>query len=373
LSFFKNPNGYPNVPLIEVASLQRGYDLPIQNRVNGSVPIYAANGQNGNHNQAKATGPGVVTGRSGTIGKVHYVEGDYWPLNTSLYVTDFHGNHPKWVYYMLQAFKLERFVEGAGVPTLNRNLVHGELIPLPPLAEQKRIAAILDKSDSLRRKNQQAIQLADKFLRAVFLDLFGDPVTNPKGWEKRSLENVCAEVIDCPHTTPKWSDTGFTCLRTSNLTKGDWNWDDKRFVSEETYKERTKRAELKAKDIILSREGTVGIAALVPENEKICMGQRLVQLRVNSDILYPEYMLFLLLYELEPERISKVMAGSTSKHLNVRDLRKLEIAIPPLKKQQAFSNVFLNIKNKGKQNILGTYYGDELFNALSQKAFAGKL
>ncbi|MEY8214813.1 MAG: restriction endonuclease subunit S, partial [Colwellia sp.] len=130
---------------------------------------------NGSHNQVKIKGPGVVTGRSGTIGKVHFVDCDYWPLNTSLYVTDFYGNDPKWVYYMLQAFKLERFVEGAGVPTLNRNLFHGELIPLPPVKEQKRIAAILDKADGIRRKRKQAIQLADDFLRSVFLDMFGGP------------------------------------------------------------------------------------------------------------------------------------------------------------------------------------------------------
>jgi type I restriction enzyme S subunit len=268
---------------------------------------------------------------------------------------------------------LESEGKGATVKGITQDVLRNLDVPLFPLSEQKRIAAILDKADSLRRKNQQAIQLADKFLRTVFLDMFGDPVTNPKSWKKHSLEDVCIEVIDCPHSTPKWSDKGTICLRTSNLTKGDWNWDDKRFVSEETYKERTKRAELKANDIILSREGTVGIAALVPENEKMCLGQRLVQLRVNTDILCPEYMLFLLLYELEPERISKVMAGSTSKHLNVKDLRNLAVAIPPLGKQQAFSKVFLKIKNKEKQNSLSDHYGNELFNALSQKAFASEL
>ena len=105
MTFLKNIKGYPEIPLIEIATLKRGYDLPTQNRADGNVPIFAANGQNGSHNEAKAFGPGVVTGRSGTIGKVHYVETDYWPLNTSLYVTNFHGNHPKWVFYMLQAFK----------------------------------------------------------------------------------------------------------------------------------------------------------------------------------------------------------------------------------------------------------------------------
>ena len=165
MSFFQNHAGWPLVPLKSIATLKRGYDLPVGERNEGTVPIYAANGKNGAHDEVKIKGPGVITGRSGTIGKVHYCEEDFWPLNTALYVMDFHGNHPRWIYYMLSNFKLERFSEGAGVPTLNRNLVHDELIPLPPLSEQKRIAAILDKADAIRRKRQQAIQLASSTAR----------------------------------------------------------------------------------------------------------------------------------------------------------------------------------------------------------------
>ena len=92
MSFLGNARDWPEKPLIEVAPLKRGYDLPVSKRNPGTVPIYAANGENGSHDEVKIEGPGVVTGRSGTIGKVHYVEGGYWPLNTALYVTDFKGN-----------------------------------------------------------------------------------------------------------------------------------------------------------------------------------------------------------------------------------------------------------------------------------------
>jgi type I restriction enzyme S subunit len=107
-------------------------------------------------------GPGVVTGRSGTIGKVHFVDGDFWPLNTSLFVVDFCGNEPKWVFYMLRAFHLERFAQGAGVPTLNRNLVHSELVEVPSIAEQKNIIEIFDKVEVLRQMHMLAAnQLSD--------------------------------------------------------------------------------------------------------------------------------------------------------------------------------------------------------------------
>ncbi|OOE65570.1 hypothetical protein BZG20_11890 [Salinivibrio sp. IB868] len=246
-------------------------------------------------------------------------------------------------------------------------------VPLPPLEEQKRIAAILDKADAIRQKRKQAIDLADEFLRSVFLDMFGDPVTNPKGWETKSLKEVSEHINDCPHSTPKWTDAGVICVRTSNLTKGGWNWEDTRYVSDETYNERTKRGKLEQGDIILSREGTVGIAALVPESVEMCMGQRLVQVRANREFVLPEYLLYLLLFELEPKRITRLMAGSTSKHINVRDLKQLKILLPSIDLQKKF----VEIMNKSKETTSSmVLFSSESVNsslALSQKAFSGQL
>jgi len=135
------PEGWAVVTLIEAGTLQRGFDLPIQDRADGSVPIYAANGPVGTHSIARVKGPGVVTGRSGTIGKVHFVETDFWPLNTSLYVKDFHGNDPEFVALLLKTLGLERYLSGTGVPTLNRNIVHEVPVAIAPLREQKRIVA----------------------------------------------------------------------------------------------------------------------------------------------------------------------------------------------------------------------------------------
>lgn len=213
---------WPRRPLIEVAKLQRGFDLPVQDREVGSVPVFAANGPIGTHSAAMSKGPGVITGRSGTIGKVHYVETEYWPLNTSLFVSDFCGNHPKWVYYMLSAFGLEKFSQGAGVPTLNRNLVHGELVEVPPFEEQQRIAAILDKADSLRRKRQEANRLADQFLRAVFFDMFGD---RPKAKVLTDYVDFLAGfAFKSEHYVPPGD--GVRLLRGINVGIGRFEWSD---------------------------------------------------------------------------------------------------------------------------------------------------
>jgi len=131
-----NPVGWPSRPLGEVATLQRGFDLPVQNRKLGTCPIFASNGIIGSHSEGPIPGPGVITGRSGTIGLVHFSEGAFWPLNTSLFVKDFHGHEPRWVLHLLREMRLEQFHAGTGVPTLNRNVVHAVSIGVPPLEKQ---------------------------------------------------------------------------------------------------------------------------------------------------------------------------------------------------------------------------------------------
>ena len=123
-----NPKGLEEVVFTDVLILRRGFDLPVQDRINGKVPIMSSNGMLDWHNESKVNGPGVVTGRSGTLGQVHYVKEDYWPLNTALYSQDLNGNNPLYLLYLLRNFRVERFSRGAGVPTLNRNLVHTEKI-----------------------------------------------------------------------------------------------------------------------------------------------------------------------------------------------------------------------------------------------------
>ncbi len=129
----------------EVSRLRRGYDLPTQHRKRGSVPIFAANGPVGVHEVHMVKGPGVVTGRSGSIGKVHFVDEDFWPLNTALYVEDFFGNYPQFICLLLRSLHLEHFSTATAVPTLNRNVVHKEIVKDAPIAEQNQIMAKVDE------------------------------------------------------------------------------------------------------------------------------------------------------------------------------------------------------------------------------------
>ena len=143
----RNTQNRPTTEFINVVKMQRGFDLPVQDRQqDGEIPVFGSNGALDYHNVAKIHG-GVITGRSGTIGKVFYTEGDFWPLNTSLFSADTHGNNVIYLGYLLQLFDLTRFVEGTGVPTLNRNMFHNKQIIDVPIDEQRQFAEFVKQID----------------------------------------------------------------------------------------------------------------------------------------------------------------------------------------------------------------------------------
>lgn len=157
----------------DVAPLQRGFDLPNSQMRAGEVPVVGSNGTFSFHDESIVKGPGVITGRSGTIGKIHFVEEDYWPHNTTLWVTSFMGHKPEFIFYLYQSIKIENFASGSGVPTLNRNDVHASFTHVPSFPEQAAIGSYFRQLDQLieleEAKLAKLTQLKTAFLSKMFV------------------------------------------------------------------------------------------------------------------------------------------------------------------------------------------------------------
>jgi len=164
----------------EQATLQRGVDITKAEQRLGRVPVISSGGVSSYHDTAAVRGPGVVLGRKGVVGSVFYVEEDYWPHDTSLWVKDFHGNHPRFVYYFFKSVapRLARLDVGSANPTLNRNHVHPIRTCWPPFRDQKAIADVLgaldDKIELNRRMNATLEAMARALFQSWFVDF--DPV-----------------------------------------------------------------------------------------------------------------------------------------------------------------------------------------------------
>ena len=182
----------------DVLELQRGFDLPIQDRRPGSVPVVASTGVIDFHHAAQVQGPGVVIGRSGSIGGGQYLKGDFWPLNTTLWVKDFKGNLPRYCYYLLRSIDFTQFNAGSGVPTLNRNHIHPLPIRLAPRAEQHLIVDFLgaldDRIDLLRQTNATLEFIAQALFKSWFIDF--DPVrAKAEGREPEGMDAATAALF----------------------------------------------------------------------------------------------------------------------------------------------------------------------------------
>jgi len=164
----KIPAGWRIGRLDDLCQLKRGHDLPANARIPGDVPVVSSSGVSGRHTEAKASGPGVITGRYGTIGKVFYIEDDYWPLNTTLYVQDFKENPPRFVFHVLEQVDFSIYTDKAAVPGVNRNHLHMELTSIPPPRVRqsfaRTVAALWSKHAANERQSRVLATLRDALL-----------------------------------------------------------------------------------------------------------------------------------------------------------------------------------------------------------------
>lgn len=266
---------------------------------------------------------------------------------------------------------------GAVVKNLNVDLVKGLEIPLPPLPEQKRIAAILDKADALRRKRQQAIQLADDFLRAVFLDMFGDPVTNSKGWNVVELSTLVDPGDKLNYGVVQPGDDeedGVPLVRSGDLSDVTPDVSRLRRVSA-SIDSKHRKSKLKGNEILIACVGTIGRVGWVSDamiGWNIARAVTRIPIReapgVNREYVYR--------YLQSPivqgyfERETRAVAQPT---LNVSLIAKTPVALPPHNLQIAFLERYRTIQAYKERLLVALGEQAELAGCLSQRAFAGQL
>lgn len=175
--------------LSDFITLQRGYDLPEYERYSGNVPVVTSSGISDFHNEAKVKAPGVAMGRYGTIGTIYFIDKDFWPHNTTLYVKDFKGNFERFFYYFLKTLDYQAHNDKSSVPGVNRNHLHLIPVTIPPLPEQRAIAGILGALDDKIEVNRRMNVTLESMARAVFRQWFLDN-EDVGNWEEIPLPEI---------------------------------------------------------------------------------------------------------------------------------------------------------------------------------------
>lgn len=181
------PKEWRASPLGRECPLQRGFDITVSEQRSGDVPVVSSSGVNSFHDTAMVQGPGVVTGRKGKLGEVFYLESSFWPHDTSLWVTDFHGNLPTFIALLLQSMRLERFDAATSVPTLNRNTVHPLLARIPPFQEQQEIVQRVAELDDALTKEESWDRKLGLLKSGLMTDLLTGRVCVPDNFTTKGV------------------------------------------------------------------------------------------------------------------------------------------------------------------------------------------
>jgi type I restriction enzyme, S subunit len=279
----------------------------------------------------------------------------------------------KWLYYYLITIDFSGLVSTTTLPSLPLSKIRTLQIPVPPLESQRTMLEILERADVIKGKREQANQMANKILQAVFLQMFGDPATNPKGWQTTILDSVCSDIVDCPHSTPVCVNSGIPLIRTPNIRKGYIDFEKTRFVSEEEHKKRLHRICPAIGDILYAREATFGNAGLVNSNQEFSIGQRIMLLRPKPSIVKSEFLVWMINSDYVYNQAKQVARGSTNPHVNVADVRKFKIIVPPIDLQDKFVLVLRKAEQIKSNQNKSTRNVDTLFASIMSKAFKGEL
>ena len=269
--------------------------------------------------------------------------------------------------------EMVRLATGQSYPAVSDKIIGNSKIPLPRLEEQRRIAAILDKADELRQKRQQAIERLDELLQAAFIDMFGDPVSNPKGWTIGTLGDVIHSAKDGPHVSPKYSNEGIPFLSTRHVRAGKIIWEDLKYLSEEEAQVQWKKCKPVRGDILYTKGGTTGLAAFVDTDIDFAVWVHVALLKPDTRKVRAEWLVSMLNSQFCYEQSQRYTHGIANRDLGLKRMVNITIYIPPIEEQDRF----LRFQRKLIQNKIlfktNQFSLDILFQSLQNQAFNGTL
>lgn len=284
--------------------------------------------------------------------------------------------------YLAHYLRSNRFVSwiseqvaGAKMPRVSMNIFWEHEIPLPPLAEQQRIAAILDKTDAIRQKRKQAIKLADDFLRSIFLDMFGDPVTNPKGFPLGTIRDLVETANYGSSGKASETEGEYPMLRMGNITyQGGWDFSAMKYI-DLAEKELPKYLVHKG-DLLFNRTNSrelVGKTAIYAEEKPMAFAGYLVRVRANE--LGNNYYLSGYLNSAHGKKVLTGMCKSIvgMANINAQELQNIKILLPSVELQSQYEKLVKAVNERVIKHSISQQSLEELFNSLSQKAFSGQL
>ena len=331
------------------------------------MDVYGSNGVVGHHETPLSKGPTIVIGRKGSVGEVNFSNSACWPIDTTYYIDRSATQADlRWLFYLLGTLQLNKMNRAAAIPGLNREDAYRVRFVLPPVAEQRRIAAILDQAEELRAKRRAAIALLEQLSQVIFFEMFGDPETNRHGLKTAQLGDLCTRITDSTHQPPKFAETGHPFIFVRNIVSGEIDFDTEKFISEETHHELTRRCPIEVGDVIYSTVGSYGIPAQVRSPRKFAFQRHIAHLKPDRTRLLPEFLCSMLASTSLKKQADAEARGVAQKTINLADIRRYVVLAPPVQLQQEFVNRLELLRHIKSANRIALTEHDKLCGSLQK-------
>ena len=315
---------------------------------------------------------------TGGLASIHFCNVKF-AVSTDCFVTqpkNVKAVFSKYVYYYLSGnlHILENGFKGAGLKHISKDYLANIQIPLPPLPTQQKIASILDAADTLRQKDKALLAKYDELTQSLFLDMFGDPVSNPKGCKIVTLDDITTKITDGVHAKPEYTETGIPFISVKDITTGVLKFEKCKFISKEAHEKYFKRCNPEHLDILYTKVGaTYGRPAIVDIKGEFSLYVSVALIKPKKEIINPYF-----LKEVMGNPVIKRQADKSIKGIGVPDLhlnmiKKFLLPLPPMETQKLFSERVAIIEQQKAIAQASLEKSEELFNSLLQKAFKGEL
>ncbi|MEQ1902615.1 MAG: restriction endonuclease subunit S [Pirellulaceae bacterium] len=269
--------------------------------------------------------------------------------------------------------QITKSARGVAQPGVNATTLKSLDIPTFPLSEQKRISEILDRAEALRAKRRAALALLDELTQSIFLDMFGDPVTNPKGWPVLTLEDVAAKITDGEHLTPTRTTSGIKLLSARNVRDGYIDFENVDFIGADEHERIKKRCNPEFGDILISCSGTIGRVAMVRTSEAFSLVRSAALVKPKSGLVESAYLESHLRTAGLQTKMQQAAHSSSQANLFQGPIRRLPFNQPPIELQRQYSKIVDHVRELKNRLDRSQTELDQLFASLQHRAFRGEI
>jgi len=381
------PEVWKETNLGQEIELNYGKSLPKRDRIEGKYPVFGSNGIVDYHNKALVKGPGIIIGRKGSCGEVHYTNEDFWPIDTTYYITLRDENDLRFISYLLSSLGLSLMNYHSTIPGLNRENVYQIKCMFPPLPEQKKISAVLYEIQKAIEVQDEIIKTTQELKKSTMQHLFTHGVYNektkqteigeiPESWEVNNIGNVAKVQGGYAFKSSDYKKEGIRIFRISNVSFGRTSWDDIAFLPI-SFENEFSEYLLKPGDLVIALtrpivSGGIKITRLCKEDCPCLLNQRVARF-ITSLGVNIEYLLQILFNPYFVYSIGLGASGSQQPNISTSQIEKILIPVPKIEEQNKIASILQFIDQKINLHEIKKESFQELFNSMLNKLMTGEI